>query len=84
MGAREQLLKEHSEWTVKYVKAHEQVVALLPPVADVSRGERLIPWIPTVESLAEFDRAKNNEEVALAKLHEIMDRLWRLHQKGQW
>jgi len=75
METREQLLKEHTEWTVKYVKAHERVVSLLPPCKEIREGEEPPVWIPTMESLAEFESAKKDEETALAKLREIMEKL---------
>ena len=78
----DQLLKEYKEWTIKYIKAHECVVSLLPPVTDWGKKEKIHLWTPTKELLAEFDRAKKEEEAALAKLHEIRDKLWKLRQKG--
>lgn len=78
METREQLLKEHAEWTVKYVEADKRLKALLPPVADLSKGEKLQPFIPTKESLAEFSRAEEDVKTALAKLREILDKLSQL------
>ena len=78
METREQLLKEHAEWTVKYVKADEHLKSLLPPIADLSKGEKLQPFIPTEESLAEFSSAERDINTALTKLREIMEKLSQL------
>jgi len=82
MGRREDLLKEHTKWTIKYVKAHERVVALLPPMEKLQPGKEPPMWIPTPESVAEFESAKKEEETALAKLWEIVDELGKLSQAG--
>ena len=71
VGDKEQLVKEHAEWAKRYMEAHERLVALLPPVRDVSRGEKLVPYVLTNESLAEYDRVEKEVNTALAKLHEI-------------
>jgi len=75
METKEELLKEHAKWTVKYVKADEHLKSLLPPVADLSKGEKLQPFIPTEESLAEFSRAEEDVKTALNKLREILEKL---------
>lgn len=75
MSRREELYREHSKWTVKYVEADNRLKAMLPKVADVSRGEQLEPWVVTEESLAEFDKVEREVEEALKKLREILDEL---------
>jgi len=78
MVTREQLLKEHTEWTVKYVKADEHLKSLLPQVANVSEGEKLKPFIITQEWLAECARAEKDVSIALTKLQEIREKLSQL------
>lgn len=78
METREELLKEHTEWTVKYVNADKHLKDLLPPVANLSAGEKLQPFIVTEESLAEFESAEKDVETALNKLREIREKLSQL------
>jgi len=78
METREELMKEYTKWTVKYVNADKKLKDLLPVVADVSRGEKLQPFIITEESLAEFERAEKDVETALNKLREIREKLSQL------
>ena len=75
MSTKEQLLKEYTEWTVKYVKADERLKSLLPHVSEVSRGEEFQPFIPTEESLAEIANAEEDVNTARGKLREILDKL---------
>lgn len=72
---KEQLLKEHAEWTLKYVEAGRRYTALLPPVRDASKGVEPLPWTPTKESLAEIDSAEKEVNAALAKLHELREQI---------
>ncbi|UCE97982.1 MAG: hypothetical protein JSV74_01255 [Dehalococcoidia bacterium] len=76
---KEQILKDYVDWTRKYIEAHKSVKSFLPPTTRLTKDDKLIKWIPTAKSLAEFENAKNDEEVALTKLQEIRDHLWRLN-----
>ena len=78
METKEELLKEHTKWTVKYVNADKHLKDLLPSVANLSAGEKLQPFIITEESLAEFERAEKDVETALSKLREILEKLSKL------
>lgn len=75
MDIKEQLHKEHAEWTVKYVEAHERVSAVLAHCWETRVGEKLPVWILTKESLAELDSAIKDEGTALDKLREIAHKL---------
>lgn len=75
MGKKEKLTKEYTEWTVKYIEADNRLKSLLPNVAELSRGEKLQPFIVTKESVAEFASAKKEVDTALSKLREIWDTL---------
>ncbi len=79
MSMKEQILKDYVDWTRKYIEAHKSVKSFLPPTTRLTKGDKLIEWIPTAKSLAEFENAKNDEEAALTKLQEIRDHLWRLN-----
>ena len=78
METREQLLKKHAEWTVKYVEADERLKALLPSVANLSKGEKMQGFILTKESLAEFSKAEEDVKTALNKLQKIQEKLAQL------
>lgn len=69
METKEQLFKEHDEWAVKFEKAHERILALLPSKSALSR-----------ESLAQLESAKKDELTALARLWEINYKLCNLSQ----
>ena len=77
MDTKEELLRELGEWTKKYVEAHEKQMALLPPVANLTKGEVLILWNPTEETLAEWDKLEKRKQAAQAKRREIIDELVR-------
>ncbi len=77
VGIGEQLLKEYAEWLVKRSKADERIRALLPRVADLPNGERFRDWIPSQESLVEYESAKQELHIALSKIGEIRERLYR-------
>ena len=79
METREQLTKQHAEWTVKYVIAHERFMSLLPG-CNVEEGKELPVWTLTKESLAEIESAMKEEEQAMHKLHEIMEKCSKLSQ----
>ncbi|MBA7706740.1 hypothetical protein ES703_115597 [subsurface metagenome] len=78
METKEELMREHSRWTVKYVNADKHLKELLPPVANLSELEKMQPFIITEESLAEFERAGRDVETALNKLREIREKLSQL------
>ena len=83
MKTRDELLREHTKWTINYVKADQYLKSLLPPVADLSKGEKLQAFVLTEESLAEFERAEKEVETALTKLREILDKLWELQEQNK-
>ena len=78
METKEELMKEHTRWTLEYVNADKRLKELLPRVANLSAVEKLEPFIITGESLAEFERAEKDVETALNKLREIFEKLSQL------
>ena len=81
MGKKEELFKEHAEWTRRYVEADDRFKALLPKVANLSIGEKLEPWIPTPEILAKIDNAEKEVNEAQEKLREIRHEISKLPQE---
>ena len=78
MESREQLLEQHAEWAVKYMEADRRLKDLHPPLKGISKGKQLAVWVPTKESLAEFEKAKRDVNRALDKVHDIMEKLYKL------
>ena len=78
METREQLLAQHTEWTTKYVEAEERLGSLLPPIADSGKDKELTTWVPTKESLVEFEKAERDINRALVKLRQIREKLYKL------
>ena len=78
METREQLLEQYTEWMTKYTEADRRVKDLLSPLAKSAKGRGLTAWVPTKENLAEFDKAERDLNRALTKLHEIMEKLYKL------
>jgi hypothetical protein len=70
----EELKRQFTEWTVKYVKANEYFNSLLPS-ADLSQ-----PFLITPELLDEFTRAQKEVETALTKQREIIEKLSQLRR----
>ena len=83
METLEQLRKELTEWTVKQVEAHNALTKLLPPVSNLTANEPLIPWMPTPESLNEFDRRYKAEIEAQQKCREIIVKICELRDRGK-
>ncbi len=75
---REELEQEHARRMVETQKAQEREKALNPTAARVSPGEELTPYDVTEESLAEWENAKKEREIAEAKEHESYVKLSRL------
>lgn len=75
METKEELLKEFRKWTVEYVEAKRTVDKLLPPLASLSKGERTTRFVPTEESLAQYDEAVKRMNNALCKRREIWEKL---------
>ena len=78
METKEELLKEYGKWTVEYVKAKEALDNLLPPIADLSKGEKMATFVPTKQSLTEFKKAEERMNNALRKSRGILDKLGKL------
>ena len=78
METEEQLLEQHTEWIVKFVEADKRLKDLHPPLKGLSKGKQLKVWVPTKESLAAFEKAERDVNRALAKLHGIMKKLYKL------
>ena len=72
------MLKEHAEWTRKYVEADKRYKALLPKVVNLTRGEKFEPWIVTLETFTAIDSAEKEVKEAQEKLREIRDELLKL------
>ena len=75
METREQLLAQHAEWAVKYVEAEERIRSVLP---NLSEGKDLTAWVPTRETLVEFEKAERDVNRALAKMRIIVEKLYKL------
>ena len=73
METKEQLLEQYAEWTTKYSEADKWLKRLLPR----SDSSKLKVWAPTKENLADFEKAERDVNRALAKLHKIMDKLYK-------
>lgn len=78
METREELLNEHTKWTVKYVDADKHLKELLPPVTNVSGSKETQPYILNEEKLADLDSAEKDVETALNRLQEIREKLSQL------
>lgn len=72
---KEELLKEYAKWTVEYVEAKRTVDGLLPPVANLSKGEQMTSFVPTEESLAQYDEAVKRMNNGLCKMREVLEKL---------
>jgi hypothetical protein len=72
MKADEELSKELAELIRIQVDAHNKRVQLLPSVSNLTLGEPLIPWTPTPEILAEYDRLTKEEQEASAKCRKVI------------
>ena len=81
METLDELRKELNKWTIKQVESHNERVKLMPPVANLSAGEPLIPWMPTPEILAEYDRLVKTEIEARDKCREIIAKMVQLRGK---
>ena len=75
MDTKEQLLKEFTEQTKKYMQKQERVSVLLKCCGAIREGGELPVWILTNESLEELVLAIKDEETALDKLRGIIDKL---------
>ena len=81
METKEQLRREYVEWTVNLVEAHKRFESLLPSVEQIRDLEEPPSWVFTEELVAECEKAQKDEEKALAKIHEIVDKLSKLGGK---
>lgn len=75
MEPKEELLKEYRRWTIEYVEAKRAVDDLLPPIANLSKGEQMTSFVPTEESLAQYDEAVRRMNNALCKTREVLEKL---------
>ena len=75
---REELHKELAKLMVERQKAWEDMGKLLPPVARVSEGEQLVSYIPTEESLTEYDEAERRCRNAVDRIKGILEKLSKL------
>lgn len=71
---KEELLEEHDNWASKYAEAREKLLVLLPPVADIPKGEELPSWTPTEDLLADLTSVEGEVHTALAKMREIREK----------
>ena len=78
METREQLLEQYEDWMTKYMDADKRLKRLLSPLARTAKGGKLTAWVPTKESLAELEKAERDMSRTMAKLHEIMAKLYEL------
>ena len=56
------------------MEAVERFNILLPPI----EGEQLPIWLPTEESLAQFDKAERDMKRALEKMRYITEKLYKV------
>ncbi|MCK4362749.1 MAG: hypothetical protein KAW13_05655 [Dehalococcoidia bacterium] len=75
MEPKEELLKEYRRWTIEYVEAKRAVDDLLPPIANLSKGKQMTSFVPTEESLAQYDEAVKRMNNALCKIREVLEKL---------
>jgi hypothetical protein len=74
-NTRQALIEELAKWTKRQVDAHNKRSKLMPPISNLTKGDQLIPWKPTRETLAEYDKLTQEEENASAKCREIIAKL---------
>ena len=90
MERRERLLEEREQLKTEYNKRHQVWMAafnkrndLLPKFHDAPFGVQMAELIPTPESLAEYDKAENEEREASAKLRETLEKIGEVNTKLQ-
>jgi hypothetical protein len=75
METSKELIERYWKWTVEYVKAKEAFDKLLPPAANQSQDEHMIPLSITGQSLIEFEETVSRVETAIRKLRGILEKL---------
>ena len=66
--------------TVPELFFDKKLKEILPPVANLTRGDKLEPWIPIRKTLDEFARLETEMSIAQSKRREIIEKLVHLHQ----
>ncbi|MFC2067400.1 hypothetical protein ACFLTP_00035 [Chloroflexota bacterium] len=79
METKEQLTKQHAEWTVRYMMARKRFMSLLSG-CNIGKGKETPIWTLTKKSLTEIESVMKDEEQAMHKLHEIMKKCSKLSQ----
>ena len=72
MKTKEQLLKEHAEWTVKYMQAHEHIGELLSTIRELPEQESMEKLISIWTQL---EWAQTNLDMAWVEMLEIQEKL---------
>ena len=75
MATKKDLLEEYRRWTVELVQANEDLNKLLPPIANLSKGEKMADFVLTEQSLAEYEKRRRRVDNALRKLGEVWKEL---------
>jgi hypothetical protein len=78
METREELMEQHAEWITKYLEADKRLRELHPPLKGLLEKEQTENWVLTKESLVAFQKAERDLNRALAKIHKIMQKLYKL------
>ena len=78
METREELHKELAKLMVERQKAWEDMGKLLPTWANLSEGEQLVSYVPTEESLTEYDEAERRCRNAVDRIKGILEKLSKL------
>ncbi|MFC2020981.1 hypothetical protein ACFLU1_04220 [Chloroflexota bacterium] len=83
MDTLDQLRKQLNEWTIKKVESHNELMKIMHPITNLTANEPLTPWMPTRETLDEYDRLYKAEVEAFEKCREIMSKMFRLRDEGK-
>jgi hypothetical protein len=80
---REQLNKEYTKLLKIQMDAFNKRNNLLPKFHVEPDGTEMATFIPTLESLSEYDKAEKEEREASAKLRELLQKIWAINAKLQ-
>jgi hypothetical protein len=86
MERKEKLLEERELFNTEYTKllkiqtdAFNKRNNLLPKFHAEPDGVEMATFIPTLESLSEYDKAEKEEREASAKLRELLQKIWAIN-----
>ena len=75
METREELLEKLRVTTIELLEVEEEIKGMEPHVARVEKGEKMIPFVVTEESLAKHDEAEKRRDALRQKKQEIERKL---------